>query len=399
MIFHHRHEEMRICLFNPIVLKAIQFLLLLISFSSLAQLEKSVYYSHQSHIYFDQDRLKQAEYYADSALSLAIRSAIPDSLANAYRWMYEIHMARKDYQKALQDFKMATVYRDAAETNRKIERENLWESKQVNAARSHRKEVDSLRGDIRIRYEHAAQDRLNALIIFFGILALSFIAIFYFYQKNSQMNRVLEKSRDDVSRLHAFSDKLYTVLSLDLENFIDSDELKVRLKHIIQWVSYQANAKAFYSSEFDCKGLAEEVIGKFQSQILPKQISIEVFIPEGQFAYADRDMISIVLESLMSNAIYFTQSGGRITFFSGKKDDLVTLGIKDSGVGISEEQIQQLFTINKDFHSTTGDYKRNGLGLLLSKDLVERNGGRLYVESMMGQGSTFYFSIPGKKID
>ena len=381
------------------VLKAVQFFLLLISFSSLAQLEKSVYYSHQSHIYFDQDRLKQAEFYADSALSLAIRSAIPDSLANAYRWMVEIHVARKDYQKALQDFKLATVYRDSAETNRRIERENLWESKKQQAARSHKREADSLRDDIRRQFEHAAQDRLNALIIFFGMLALSFIAIFYFYQKNTQMNRALEMSKDDVSRLQAFSDKLYTVLSRDLENSIDSEDLKVRLEYVIQWVSYQAKAKAFFQTEFDCKGLTEEVIGKFQPKVFQKQISIEVFIPEGQLAYADRDMISIVLESLMSNAIHFTQTGGRITFFSGKKDDLVTLGIKDSGVGISEEQIQQLFTINKDIHSTTADHKGNGLGLVLSKDLVERNGGRLYVESVISHGSTFYFSIPGKKID
>ena len=95
------------------ILKAVQLsFLLLISISALAQLEKSDFYSHQSHYYFDQDRWNEAELYADSAILMAIRSNIPDSIANAYAWMYEVHVARRDFQKALNDLKMLTSYRD-----------------------------------------------------------------------------------------------------------------------------------------------------------------------------------------------------------------------------------------------------------------------------------------------
>ena len=75
------------------------------------------------------------------------------------------------------------------------------------------------------------------------------------------------------------------------------------------------------------------------------------------------------------------------------------IGIKDTGIGISGEDIQELFTVKADFHSIgRPSHKGVGVGLVLCKELVERNGGRLYVESIVAQGSTFYFTLPEKKL-
>ena len=74
------------------------------------------------------------------------------------------------------------------------------------------------------------------------------------------------------------------------------------------------------------------------------------------------------------------------------------MGIKDTGIGIKEADIQKLFDVKEDFHTIGGSsQKGSGIGLVLAKELVERNGGRMYVESEVAKGSTFYFTLPEKK--
>jgi signal transduction histidine kinase len=106
-------------------------------------------------------------------------------------------------------------------------------------------------------------------------------------------------------------------------------------------------------------------------------------------------MLKTILRNLVSNGIKFTPEGGSVKVAAELEDKYVKLTVKDSGVGISEQNIQKLFKIDVNF-STQGTHKERGtgLGLILCKELVEKNGGKIKVESEIGQGTRFIFTLP-----
>ncbi|WP_321333604.1 PAS domain S-box protein [uncultured Bacteroides sp.] len=128
-----------------------------------------------------------------------------------------------------------------------------------------------------------------------------------------------------------------------------------------------------------------------------KQKGIELRFAEEQHysAYADYNMVNLVIRNLLSNAIKFTPQGGSIQVFLVQQDGFIKTTVKDSGVGMQREVVDKLFS--KDhYHSTygTNNEKGSGLGLMLCKDFVERNGGSIKIESEVGKGSSFIFTLP-----
>ena len=111
--------------------------------------------------------------------------------------------------------------------------------------------------------------------------------------------------------------------------------------------------------------------------------------------YVDYDMINLVVRNLLSNAIKFTRPQGLITITLSQLNDFVEVMVEDNGVGMSQEIAKNLFVDNK-FRSTYGTNKEkgSGLGLVLCKDFVVRNGGTIRVESLLDAGSKFIFSVP-----
>ncbi|MBE0646735.1 MAG: ATP-binding protein, partial [Bacteroidales bacterium] len=110
---------------------------------------------------------------------------------------------------------------------------------------------------------------------------------------------------------------------------------------------------------------------------------------------ADRDMILTVLRNLISNAVKFTSFGGKIHIIVTPNHDFCEISVRDSGIGISKEDIDKLFRIDSKFSTRgTADEKGTGLGLILCKEFVEKHGGKIWVESELGKGSTFRFTLP-----
>jgi signal transduction histidine kinase len=106
-------------------------------------------------------------------------------------------------------------------------------------------------------------------------------------------------------------------------------------------------------------------------------------------------MINSVLQNLISNAIKFTERGGSITVSSRAYDNTVEISVTDTGVGISPEDADKLFRIDQH-HSSEGteEEQGTGLGLVLCKEMIEKHDGRIWVESVLGEGSTFRFTLP-----
>jgi signal transduction histidine kinase len=140
--------------------------------------------------------------------------------------------------------------------------------------------------------------------------------------------------------------------------------------------------------------LLSEVIGGYINEVIPveKRLAVQVDIPPDLFLYADRNALHDIFINLLSNAFKFTADGGRVSITAIQKDQAILLGIKDTGMGIPEDKFQMIF--DEFYQVEGGKYGGTGLGLAIAKRLVEEHGGRIWVESKLGKGSVFSFTLP-----
>ena len=138
---------------------------------------------------------------------------------------------------------------------------------------------------------------------------------------------------------------------------------------------------------------AQDITALYSDQILQKKIVINNEIEESMVHVTDPEIINVVLRNLVINAVKFTENGKEIKIGSEKNNGRLLLFVKDQGTGISEEQMQNLFSINKSTLGTAQEMG-TGLGLSLCYNLVQKIGGSMEVESEPGKGSIFLVSIP-----
>ncbi|MCP4751035.1 MAG: HAMP domain-containing histidine kinase [Proteobacteria bacterium] len=135
----------------------------------------------------------------------------------------------------------------------------------------------------------------------------------------------------------------------------------------------------------------------FKSQVNAKKIALKSAVDSKAEAYGDWNMIKMVVRNLVSNAIKFTSEGGEITIRANQSGDYQEISVSDTGTGIAEADIEKLFRIDVHYSNKgTNQEKGTGLGLILCREFVTKNGGRIWVESVEGQGSDFKFTLPGK---
>ena len=146
--------------------------------------------------------------------------------------------------------------------------------------------------------------------------------------------------------------------------------------------------------ELDFSKLAKEVIGEISSLAKQRNQILYVDIPDGIKIIGDAQRMEQIMLNLLSNAIKYSPEGGKIEFIARKDDNRLVVSVKDSGPGILEEERQKLF---KPYYHLSADRTadpRSGLGLTITRQLVELHGGSIWVQSEIGKGSTFYFSLP-----
>jgi signal transduction histidine kinase len=143
--------------------------------------------------------------------------------------------------------------------------------------------------------------------------------------------------------------------------------------------------------------LLSEVVEGYIHEVKPveKNLTIQVDIPEDLLVYADRNRLHDIFINLLSNAFKFTPEGGKVSIIASQKGDDIFHEIRDTGIGIPEDKLQKIF---EEFYQVEGNkYGGTGLGLSIARRVVEKHGGRIWVESQPGKGSVFYFTLPAFK--
>ena len=170
------------------------------------------------------------------------------------------------------------------------------------------------------------------------------------------------------------------------------------LENLLEWSRIQTG-KIFYNPEnLRINRLVENIYKLYSQNLKNKYINFENLTSDDHLIYADKAMTETVLRNLISNAIKFSHKEGSIKVASVIKDGNIIIGVADSGVGIDDEKLKNLFE-SELVVSTSGTEKEagTGLGLVISKEFVEKQSGKIWAESKKNKGSTFYFSIPAAK--
>jgi len=170
------------------------------------------------------------------------------------------------------------------------------------------------------------------------------------------------------------------------------------LGNLLDWSGMQRGLTSFTpTSLLLFSKISESIVLPLQAAA-NKDITFNIEIPDDLAVFADENMLNGIFQNLVNNAVKFTPKGGNICI-SAKPgiDDQIEISIKDSGIGMNQNMINNLFRLdeNTSRKGTEGETS-TGLGLIICKDFIEKHGGKLWVESIEGKGSTFYFTLPVK---
>ena len=269
-----------------------------------------------------------------------------------------------------------------------------------------------------------------------GLVLLALAVALYFFQvwgiksKNLKLAGQVKKRTEDINaqkealeRINASKDKLLSIISHDLKGPLKSirqilslmssghvtqDEFKSLtnnlqqdvgnsvnlLDNLLNWSKSQMHGIKVTEVEIDLHEIINENYKLFKSSLDKNKLSYTNEVPVGEIALADFNMIKLVIRNLIANAIKFTPQGGKISIFSNTKGTFLEVSVSDTGIGMTNIEKEKIFEVKESFTKIAGRSEAGtGLGLILCKEFIEKNGGTIKVNSQKGKGSIFTFTI------
>jgi len=295
---------------------------------------------------------------------------------------------------------------------------------------------------------------INSLLNFSAVFAIVLVIIIHFKKENVRNEKVLEEknkildlqskeiktqrdelyenniklsaSEEELKESNATKDKFISILAHDLrspfqyllgfsellmENFNDYDKHRIEeqinaiyqtskttyelLDQILLWANTHSGKLTIKPEKFNFLEITNSVVNEFKNQSDKKNIKINLNENKKLSVKADLNIFKTVMRNLITNALKFTNQNGEINILAETDNQNLTITISDNGIGISEDVMPKLWEIEEDYTTLgTNNEKGTGFGLKLCKELINKHGGKIWVESEIGKGSDFKFTIP-----
>ena len=336
---------------------------------------------------------------------------------NAFEWQNKYYSLKSQLDKSKEENRQARLYENrdlASDTLRSIKKVPSKDIAEVVNPKAKKKDVLLLYGLI------AGLIFISALLIFSYLKGSKDSKSLKIISKN---NKELVQTNNQLEEVNQVKDKLFSIVSHDLKDSISSikafldllkddgitkeefNELIPELSenannassllfNLLNWSKSQMQNLQPKPELFNIQEVFQIKMSLIEKKVQDKGI---ILIDESrrEFVYADRSMLEIVIQNLVTNAVKFTGKGDVITVSNQDYNGKVLICVEDTGIGITEENIEKLFNAKKNFTTIgTENEKGTGLGLTICKDLVELNNGRIWVESTPNIGSKFFIELP-----
>lgn len=360
---------------------------------------------------YQKSNLSQSLYYWQQAFTLSSSRKAYKEQIDELNAMADIYNKQKNYKAAYEarnkQYKIADEFFYKKMSKQIISLQNAYELNQYKV----REQQFRFEENRRILRQRVSYGVIITVLIILGIV------MFYYYRMR-KLNLMLHHINDELQELNTVKDKLFSILGHDLRSpfvsvinmveIIDDDELepeqrkallnqlqkttKVSLEtldNLLRWGQKQIKGTPIHPSEFNARLVISKVTDFLLDVSANKHITIENQVNEHTDIYADADHFEFIIRNLVSNAIKFSNVNGKVVITAEQKNGEVAVTVRDNGVGIAPEKLADILDSTNVSTRGTSNEKGTGLGLLLCKEFAELNGGRITVESKVGEGSAF----------
>lgn len=372
------------------------------------------------------------------SISIAKNSNMKIELEESYQGLAAVYKLTKENEKASTFSTLSSDLKDSIYNDNNLKK--LTDQLLVYESEKKEQQIELLNKEHQIQESELTRER-EIRNLFTGasvVLGLLFVVLVIFSIQNRRNAKSLRKQQaeliiknsnileqtEKLDQLNKVKDRFFSIISHDLRNNLttmklyfdlmsnkdyvpqDNGEITKQisgsventidlLENLLVWASAQIKGIPIHIQKLNVHSLSQENINLLSGTAHHKNITLQNDVAEDDIAYGDIDMINLVLRNLITNAIKFTSENGWVAISSYVENDKRIVRIKDNGIGISAENIEKLF--NQHLHPSTkgtANEKGTGLGLILCKDFVNRNGGEIWAESSKNDGTTFFFSLP-----
>jgi signal transduction histidine kinase/uncharacterized protein HemY len=378
---------------------------------------------------------QKAVQYLDKAWEIAKTIDSPEVARDAAEVLSVIHYKQKQYKKAYLYHVQFKNINDSLRNDQNVKKLTQLAMQYEFDKKQEQQRLEQENKDLKIKEEMNRQ-RLLRQTFFIAFILASFLAlaIFRSFRIKQKANLLLAKQqkeikaqRDQLHELNITKDKFFSIIGHDLkrpfsaligltkvlvaefENF-PKDQIKELLEsvyksseitynlleNLLEWARSQTGKIQWTPEKVELNQVAKSTIELLSRNAHQKNIRLQNEINgEKACVFADKNMLYTVFRNLISNAIKFTPDGGEVTIRSIEANNFIETRVNDTGIGIAEKDIEKLFRIDTHFsRSGTKDEQGTGLGLILCKEFLIKNGGNIRVESQVGKGSSFIFTLP-----
>ncbi|MDX1314572.1 MAG: tetratricopeptide repeat-containing sensor histidine kinase, partial [Eudoraea sp.] len=382
-------------------------------------------YNGMAQTYLAQGNDSLAKKYALDAYAISERINDSEGTQECARTLYKVHEKSGNYKKALEYLELyqdlsSNIYRNENKKSLVLIKTQSEYNEQIKAE----KEANEK--------ELARRDLYVWISISIFIVLLFVILLVHRNQKiqkrlNGVLNakkELLEKRESELRENNETKTKLFSIIGHDLRGPIgalqgllnmfsegeitkkelmdflpklrgDVDHIYFTLNNLLSWGHSQLNGSVTKPEVTSVEAIVKENINLLSEQAQSKSIRIVNELPDNTHTWADANQIDIVVRNLMSNALKFTPENGMIKISGEEYADHWQISVRDTGVGMDQATVDKLFDKNSNVTTYgTNNEKGTGLGLSLCKEMVEKNKGKIWVESTLRKGSTFHFTLP-----
>ncbi len=361
-------------------------------------------------LYYNQYRDDQAIPYFEKAYALSKKVDNYELRYSTALNMSVVEENRDDFARSLEYMKEANQWKDSLNDQNKV-----WELAEIE--KKFLAEQNAKREEFLKKENEAKATQRNALMAFSGLLFLAFIIAIYFYWQKRKSNRLVLTQKDQLDRLNATKDRLFSIVSHDLRSWVNAlrrnnmqlatkgeglsvdvlrlintnnsitESTHVLLDNMLNWSLLQSGQLYFHPEEHRLSALVEQVVHNLQPLANEKNIALIIRVEKVR-VFADAESLRIVIRNLLDNAIKYVPEGEEVLIASRNIANEVELSIRDTGPGFSETVLSGFLISGRENGLPTG------LGLQLCKSIMEKNHGRITLENRKGAIVTLY--IPTK---